>query len=704
MVKHFIILCFILSVASYTIAQVPTVQDCMGAIPICQNVYTQNNAYSGAGHYSSEINPNISCLDQEYYSVWYTFTAQTSGFFRFAISPNNSYDDYDWQVFDLTNATCAQIYSNQSLSVSCNSWGSYGGVNGATGASNAQGGSGNWNGPGDMNGPPWNSDIPVVAGHTYKLLICNWSESTSGYSINFSGSSATIFDNVKPRIDTALAVLCGEQQVRIRFSEMVLCNSVQASDFVLNGPNGIIPITAVTGNACSLGGNQEINFILQTAEHLQKGSYTLTLNPTASGSVNDLCGNMAEEHSVMFSIIGLDIQLTPQDAICSPNGKITVAVNGGLSPYQYTWSNGDSGSPLTGLSSGNYQVTITDSRSCVDSSQAIVSSSSSDLIFEMLKQDARCFDSNDGRIDVTVSQGQTPFNFQWSDGSILQNRINLTPAWYIITVTDANGCSSLDSVQIDAPDQLEGHIVEIIDEVCSFRNGEAEILIQGGVQPYSFQWGVSGFETSTRIIGRSAGNYTVVVTDSLNCTLSIPYEIGGMTHPTANFIANPWRTLIDNPEIDFINLSLYATISEWDFGDGTTSTDESPTHSYTEVGFYPVRLIVSSGNDCVDTVVKTVEIYDNFYLWLPNAFSPNNDGLNDLFGPEGVGYTEDNYEFLIFNRWGELVFKTNTFSEKWDGKMENEFQYTSNIYVWRILINDKSGRIREFIGNVLMIR
>lgn len=704
MVKHFLTF---LSFFGFTIlvnAQVPTVQDCMGAIPICQNVYNQTNAYPGAGHYSNEINPNNSCLDQEYYSVWYTFTAQTSGFFRFSISPNNSYDDYDWAVYDLTNSTCSQIYSSQSLCVSCNSWGSYGGVNGATGASNAQGGSGNWNGPGDMNGPPWNSDIPVVAGHTYKLLICNWSESTSGYSINFTGSSATIFDNVKPQMDAVLPVFCGEQQIKLRFSEMILCNTVQVSDFILTGPNGNIPLTSVSGNACALGGNQEINFVIQTSQHLQKGSYTLTLNPNASGSVNDLCGNLAIEHSISFGISGLEISLTPQDAICSPNGRITVEVSGGQTPYQFLWSNGSTASPLTNIPGGTYHVTITDNRQCVDSAQTLVNNTSADLVFDMQKQDATCFDSNDGKIDVNVTQGQLPCSFNWSDGNNLQNRINLSPGWYILTVTDANGCSNIDSLLISNPPPLTASVIDIINEVCSYRNGEAEVEVTGGTPPYSYLWGVAGFETSNRITGRSAGNYSVTINDSVNCSITIPYEIEGMTHPTADFIANPWRSIIDYPSIDFINLSINSTTYYWDFGDGNTSSDTSPTHVYSEIGFYPVQLIVSSGNDCMDTITKVVEIYDNFYLWIPDAFSPNGDGKNDLFGPEGVGYTENDYDFQIFNRWGELVFHTNQFNTKWDGKFENEFQLGSTIYVWKISINDKSGRNHEFIGNVLLIR
>ncbi len=108
-------------------AQVPTVQDCGAAIPICQNVYTTNASYFGMGNYPNEVNLN-NCLylGGEANSVWYTFTVQTSGNFSFVLTPNTSNDDYDWGVFNMTNANCSEIPSNGNLLVSCNASGNTG--------------------------------------------------------------------------------------------------------------------------------------------------------------------------------------------------------------------------------------------------------------------------------------------------------------------------------------------------------------------------------------------------------------------------------------------------------------------------------------------------------------------------------------------------------------------------------------------------
>src|SRR5688572_16951308 len=92
-------------------AQTPNNQDCLAAIPICQNVYQTTNSYVGEGNYPNEINNNSSCLGSgELNDVWYTFTVQQSGNLNFLITPNNSSDDYDWAVYNLTNNNCSDIY------------------------------------------------------------------------------------------------------------------------------------------------------------------------------------------------------------------------------------------------------------------------------------------------------------------------------------------------------------------------------------------------------------------------------------------------------------------------------------------------------------------------------------------------------------------------------------------------------------------
>ena len=104
-----------------TNAQVPTIQDCLGALPVCQNVYSESRSPSGEGNYTNEIFTGTSCLnDGETNSIWYTFKVNKTGNFGFLITPNDLDDDYDWALYNITNASCGDIISDQSMMVSCN--------------------------------------------------------------------------------------------------------------------------------------------------------------------------------------------------------------------------------------------------------------------------------------------------------------------------------------------------------------------------------------------------------------------------------------------------------------------------------------------------------------------------------------------------------------------------------------------------------
>ncbi|MEO0404879.1 MAG: hypothetical protein AAF193_08410, partial [Bacteroidota bacterium] len=167
-------------IVGHLFGQVPTNQDCDGAIAVCQDIYFQANSFSGEGNYPNEINGFNSCLATgELNSVWYTFTVQQSGDLCFTIFPNSNLDDYDWAVFDLTNANCNDIFTGGNLEVSCN-YDPLGGLSPATG-------------PNGSTGIGFEPCIPVVVGETYMVNISNFSSSQFGYTLDFTASTAVIF-------------------------------------------------------------------------------------------------------------------------------------------------------------------------------------------------------------------------------------------------------------------------------------------------------------------------------------------------------------------------------------------------------------------------------------------------------------------------------------------------------------------------------
>lgn len=156
-------------------------QDCQNAIIVSQATYIQPNSYEGDGAIHSEVDSLNSCLaTSEQNGVWYKFTPYASGSIGFEIVPFNLSDDYDWAVYDLTNATCADIATNPSLEISCN----FSGITGTTG-------------PNGMTGMQYGSLINVTAGSTYAILINNFSSTQSGYTLNFTANTFALFANYK---------------------------------------------------------------------------------------------------------------------------------------------------------------------------------------------------------------------------------------------------------------------------------------------------------------------------------------------------------------------------------------------------------------------------------------------------------------------------------------------------------------------------
>lgn len=366
---------------SYSYAQVPTVQDCLGAIPICQEIYVELDFYSGNGNYDNEIYEHLpcdnacpgSCLAGEVNSVWYVFTVQAAGKLRLTIDPVTSTDDYDWAVYDLTELDCSDIYSNYGLMQrSCNAYGS--GNNGNTGISTSSGGTTHCNNCGATN--IWNADLPVNEGSTYVLVVENWSGSTNGFTLDFSASTASIFDESPPKLDTVFTagIECGATEITVGFSEKVICESVDPSDFQLTGPGGPIIIFEVQGEACMVGGEMEKQYVLFLNRPISSnGVYFLQLLP--GNDVYDACDNIAVEDTIAFYLdLGAPVVNDSGIIITAanyelPNGSITGIEVNGTGPLSYHWFDDYNDTVGTGLDlynvySGSYHLRVTDTSTC----------------------------------------------------------------------------------------------------------------------------------------------------------------------------------------------------------------------------------------------------------------------------------------------------------------------------------------------------
>jgi len=286
-------------------AQIPNEQDCLGAIPVCAPIYYNEQSWIGSGNYPNEINPDqncpYSCMDGEKNNAWYIITVQSSGMLRLSITPNNSSDDYDWAVYNLTEHECGEIYNNAiEMQASCNAAGGSG-YHGTTGISSVNGGSLHCNGGGPTN--KWNVDLPVSEGETYVLCVSNWSQTQDGYTLDYSNSTATIYDQSNPYIDIFQETIgCADvTELSIEFSELIKCETIGAEDFVLTNDEGFeFTVTNVIGEACELGGAQEKAFYIVFEPAIDTGGlYHLSI----VGLISDLCDNNAQALTYDFELI-----------------------------------------------------------------------------------------------------------------------------------------------------------------------------------------------------------------------------------------------------------------------------------------------------------------------------------------------------------------------------------------------------------------
>ena len=177
--------------------------------------------------------------------------------------------------------------------------------------------------------------------------------------------------------------------------------------------------------------------------------------------------------------------------------------------------------------------------------------------------------------------------------------------------------------------------------------------------------------------------------------------------PTAAFTtASPEIDFVTGG-IDFINNSQNYTGSLWQFGDGGSSTLDNPSYFYpaSTIADYNVMLVVYDANGCSDTAYNVVQSTDVVRLTVPNAFTPNGDGLNDTFEPKMSNI--ETYKIMIFNRWGELIFTSNDPSNQWDGTVNsNEVQI--DVYVYKIVVTGfyQIGNLdsEQLVGTVTVIR
>lgn len=390
---------------------------------------------------------------------------------------------------------------------------------------------------------------------------------------------------------------------------------------------------------------------------------TTTYNLTAT----DANGCTAST-SATVTVNQLTLTPIPNQAICIGTPTV-INADPGLSIYSWSpvvgLSNPSSGTTVASpAATTTYTLNATDANGCTASTSTTITVNS--LNINVSSDTAICIGN---AASLSVTPGLT--TYVWTPGIGLSNPLAsgtiASPAvstTYSITATDANGCSDTDSIRIT------------VNSLNLIAGPDTGICPGETVQLYStqglttYRWTPSTGLSANNIFNPVAGpaqtkTYTLTATDINGCTDTQNVTIKVFDQPRAQFTFSPENPSDFNPQVYFNDMSFGATQWLWSFGDGNMSNISNPMHIYDSAGVYTIYLTVSNDEGCTDSILKTIEVISDFALWLPNGFSPNEDGLNDFYRADG--FNIEFIEMAVYNRFGERIFYTNRFEEGWNG-------------------------------------
>ena len=546
------------------------------------------------------------------------------------------------------------------------------------------------------------------------------SGSNAGFYVNNNGGSSIQYDGfTTPLVAAVNVVPCATYSLKLAIADAGDCiydsgvflafkgltcpqaqipNITATATPVICGNDGTatVSVTNYTGTptySWSPGGSTS-----STISNLAPGTYTCTL------SFLTPCPYTQTVSATVSGTQVINSQMSSTPSTCnSANGTATALVSGGTGPYTYSWSTSPPQTTATanGLIPGTYSVVISDNNGCSVTQTVAVSNFQPTLLVNDSIQNTTCGQSN-GAIFITgISGGNFPYSYLWNSGQTSDDIVGITAGNYTLTVTDNLNC--VWNLNFTVPDVVTLPVSrQQVNEKCEQANGSATVTVLNGVPPFNFVWSTVPPQTTATATGLSQGIYSVTVTDAAGCNSTIIFNIlnvddvfnGSVSvDPTFPQAGENFSVTLNNDPNWLLNQSNWP--------DGSVSTQFSNILNMPEYGIFQGSFWVTSLNNCTDTIEYSVFVKDSMTLYVPNAFTPNGDGINDVF--KALGTLVKTFQLLIFDRWGNLIYESESLGRGWDGFYKGE-KVMNGVYVWKIYATDFYDLEHILIGHVSVIR
>jgi gliding motility-associated-like protein len=435
---------------------------------------------------------------------------------------------------------------------------------------------------------------------------------------------------------------------------------------------------------------------------------------TSSSNVESITNNTDYGVFTLGEYKVLNMQLLDVDSVVcfgQSNGAIQFSTTQGYGSLTYsinTVSTPDT--MITGLAAGTYTVKAMDMMGCTDTISSVNVEEPFQLALSMVASDNSICKNDSITLTASFSGGIKPYAIAWSNGvnnaavianSLSQNLTPLVTTDYSSILTDYNNCvvySGTVNINVNALPDL--NFQADVSEGCQPLVVKFTNLSAATPSVTNWLWNFGNGDTSVvqspTYIYTMPGSFVADLTGTSDsgCVskFTMPNYILVHPKPVANFNYTPLYD-IDylNPEIDFDNTSANADNSFWSFGDTFVSTLQDPTHVYADTGTYQVQLIVSTIYNCIDSITIPIKVNEISTIYIPNAFTPDGNSLNDFFTPKGIDLVD--YKMQIFDRWGEKIFESPDLNVGWDGTYRGVL-CKQDVYIYKIEFREKNGATR----------
>ena len=468
--------------------------------------------------------------------------------------------------------------------------------------------------------------------------------------------------------------------------------------------NGLLPNTTYTFSYNSnipitVTSNQNGQIVIANLGAGNYANFNIELEGCAT---NDNASIQLNDPNPPFIHAGDDLEICEGESITLSAQNPTDA--------QISWNHGVvDGMEITPSEGLNSYTVTANLNGCIASDQVNVSVYPRPLIDA--GQDQSVCEQNTVVLVATHSPGSS---ISWSNG--IENGISFTPTttqYYTVTAVSEFGCIHTDSVLIQV--FAEPTIAIQVDNAIGCAPLTVNFTSISSEENVSCIWNFGNGNTSTSCtnpssIYNASGCYDVSlsVTSISGCQNTVTYNslVCVVDNPVANFTVNSNQITESNSTIVLTNTSTGATNYQWEFGDGYTSSDNSPTHTYqTDTDEYTIILTVENEYGCTDVAIRTIKVEEELIFYVPNAFTPDGDQFNQVFKPVfSGGFDPYNYQLILFNRWGEVIFESYNAEFGWDGTYGGQIAQ-DGVYIWKLAFKVIGVDKREIhTGHVTLIR